>query len=247
MNQQPGSFALIIPALNEADSIGVLLHQLPPLFAQIVVVDNGSKDATGEVARAAGAQVVREPRRGYGRACLAGLAALRTEITAVVIMDADLSDDPADAQRLAKTLVEGSWDLVVGSRVLGNPEHGALTPVQRFGNWLTTRLIRWIWKVSFTDLGPLRIVRREALRRLDLRDGDFGWNVEMQVKAARLGLRATEIPVNYRRRRFGKSKISGTVIGTARAGVKILWTVYRCWRLRLPPAVDEMTRGGRPG
>ena len=247
MNQQPGTFALIIPALDEADSIGVLLHQLPPLFAQIVVVDNGSKDATGEVARAAGAQVVREPRRGYGRACLAGLAALRTEITAVVIMDADLSDDPVDAQRLAKTFVEGNWDLVVGSRVLGNAEPGALTPVQRFGNWLTTRLIRWIWKVSFTDLGPLRIVRRGALRRLDLRDGDFGWNVEMQVKAARLGLRATEIPVNYRRRRFGKSKISGTVIGSARAGVKILWTVYRCWRLRLPPAVDEMTRGGRPG
>jgi glycosyltransferase involved in cell wall biosynthesis len=247
MNQQPGTFALIIPALDEADSIGVLLHQLPPLFAQIVVVDNGSKDATGEVARAAGAQVVREPRRGYGRACLAGLAALRTEITAVVIMDADLSDDPVDAQRLAKTFVEGNWDLVVGSRVLGNAEPGALTPVQRFGNWLTTRLIRWIWKVSFTDLGPLRIVRRGALRRLDLRDGDFGWNVEMQVKAARLGLRVTEIPVNYRRRRFGKSKISGTVIGSARAGVKILWTVYRCWRLRLPPAVDEMTRGGRPG
>ena len=247
MNQQPGTFALIIPALDEADSIGVLLHQLPPLFAQIVVVDNGSKDATGEVARAAGAQVVREPRRGYGRACLAGLAALRTEITAVVIMDADLSDDPVDAQRLAKTFVEGNWDLVVGSRVLGNAEPGALTPVQRFGNWLTTRLIRWIWKVSFTDLGPLRIVRRETLRRLDLWDGDFGWNVEMQVKAARLGLRVTEIPVNYRRRRFGKSKISGTVIGSSRAGVKILWTVYRCWRLRLPPAVDEMTRAGRPG
>lgn len=247
MNPQRDTFALIIPALNEADSIGVLLRQLPPLFAQIVVVDNGSEDATGEVARAAGAQVVREPRRGYGRACLAGLAALRPEITAVVIMDADLSDDPADVQRLAKTFVEGGWDLVVGSRVLGNAEPGALTPVQRFGNWLTTRLIRWIWNVSFTDLGPLRIVRRETLRRLDLWDGDFGWNVEMQVKAARLGLRVTEIPVNYRRRRFGKSKISGTVIGSARAGVKILWTVYRCWRLRLPPAVDEMTRAGRPG
>jgi glycosyltransferase involved in cell wall biosynthesis len=247
MNPQRDTFALIIPALNEADSIGVLLRQLPPLFAQIVVVDNGSEDATGEVARAAGAQVVREPRRGYGRACLAGLAALRAEITAVVIMDADLSDDPADVQRLAKTFVEGGWDLVVGSRVLGNAEPGALTPVQRFGNWLTTRLIRWIWNVSFTDLGPLRIVRRETLRRLDLWDGDFGWNVEMQVKAARLGLRVTEIPVNYRRRRFGKSKISGTVIGSSRAGVKILWTVYRCWRLRLPPAVDEMTRAGRPG
>lgn len=228
------SLALIIPALNEADSIGVLLRQLPPIFMQIIVVDNGSTDATAEVARAAGAHVVSEPRRGYGRACLAGLAALRREITAILIMDADLSDDPADAERLAKTLVAGGWDLVVGSRVLGRTEPGSLTPVQRLGNWLTTRLIRWIWKVSFTDLGPLRIIRREALQRLDLHDGDFGWNVEMQVKAARLGLKVTEIPVGYRRRKFGKSKISGTAIGSARAGVKILWTVYRCWRLGLP-------------
>jgi len=229
--QEP--IALIIPALNESDSIGALLRQLPPLFAQIIVVDNGSEDATGDVARTAGAQVVREPRRGYGRACLAGIAALRSEITAIAFMDADLSDDPADASHLAETLVAGGWDLVIGSRVLGNPEPGSLTPVQRFGNWLTTRLIRWIWKVPFTDLGPLRIVRRDALRRLDLRDGDFGWNVEMQVKAVRLGLKVTEIPVSYRRRRSGVSKISGTVTGSARAGVKILWTVYRCWRMRL--------------
>jgi len=234
MTSPQESFALIIPALNEADSIGVQLRQLPPLFAQIVVVDNGSKDATGDVARTAGAQVVREPRRGYGRACLAGIAALRSDITAIVFMDADLSDDPADAGRLAETLVAGGWDMVIGSRVLGHPEPGSLTPVQRFGNWLTTRLIRWIWRAPFTDLGPLRIVRREALRRLDMRDGDFGWNVEMQVKAVRLGLKVTEIPVSYGRRKFGKSKISGTVIGSARAGVKILWTVYRCWRMHLP-------------
>jgi len=230
MTSPQESIALIIPALNEADSIGVLLRQLPPLFAQIVVVDNGSEDATGEVARTAGAEVVGEPRRGYGRACLAGIAALRSEITAIVFMDADLSDDPADVGRLEETLVAGGWDLVIGSRVLGNAQPGALTPVQRFGNWLATRLIRWIWKVPFTDLGPLRIVRREALKRLDLRDGDFGWNVEMQVKAVRLGLKVTEIPVSYRRRKFGKSKISGTVIGSARAGAKILWTIFRWWR-----------------
>jgi len=234
MTSPQESFALIIPALNEADSIGVQLRQLPPVFAQIIVVDNGSEDGTGEVARTGGAQVIREPRRGYGRACLAGIAALRPEITAIVFMDADLSDDPADAGRLGETLVEGGWDLVIGSRVLGNAEPGSLTPVQRFGNWLTTRLVRWIWKVSFTDLGPLRIVRREALRRLDLRDTDFGWNVEMQIKAARLGLRVTEIPVTYRRRKFGKSKISGTVGGSIRAGLKILWTVYRCWRMGPP-------------
>lgn len=240
MTSTQESIALIIPALNEADSIGVLLRQLPPLFGQIIVVDNGSEDATGEVARTAGAQVVREPRRGYGRACLAGIAALRPEITAIAFMDADLSDDPADVRRLAETLVAGSWDLVIGSRVLGNPEPGSLTPVQRFGNWLTTRLIRWIWKVPFTDLGPLRIVRRDALRHLDLYDTDFGWNVEMQVKAVRLGLKVTEIPVSYQRRRFGKSKISGTVIGSARAGVKILWTIFRCWRMRLPTPRSEV-------
>jgi glycosyltransferase involved in cell wall biosynthesis len=226
-------FALIIPALDEADSIGRQLDQLPPgIFAQIIVVDNGSEDATAEVARAAGAQVVCEPRRGYGQACQAGLAALQPETTAVAFMDADLSDDPADVERLARTYAEGDWDLVVGSRVLGQAEPGSLTAVQRFGNWLTTRLIRWLWRVPFTDLGPLRVISRQALRRLDLRDRDFGWNVEMQAKAARLGLRVTEIPVKYHRRIYGTSKISGTLRGSARAGVKILWTIYRCWRRR---------------
>jgi glycosyltransferase involved in cell wall biosynthesis len=232
------SFALIIPALDEADSIGRQLDQLPPgIFAQIIVVDNGSEDGTAEVARAAGAQVVCEPRRGYGQACQAGLAALQPETTAVVFMDADLSDDPRDVEWLARTYAAGGWDLVVGSRVLGQAEPGSLTAVQRFGNWLTTRLIRWLWRVPFTDLGPLRIISRQALRRLDLRDRDFGWNVEMQAKAARLGLRVTEIPVKYHRRMYGKSKISGTLRGSARAGVKILWTIYRCWRK--PPGAEN--------
>jgi len=224
-------FALIIPARDEADSIGRQLDRLPHgIFAQIIVVDNGSEDGTAEVARAAGAQVVCEPRRGYGQACQAGLAALHPETTAVVFMDADLSDDPRDVERLARTYAAGGWDLVVGSRVLGQAEPGSLAAVQRFGNWLTTRLIRWLWRVPFTDLGPLRVISRQALRRLDLRDRDFGWNVEMQAKAARLGLRVTEIPVKYHRRMYGKSKISGTLRGSARAGVKILWTIYRCWR-----------------
>ncbi|MBZ5545748.1 MAG: glycosyltransferase family 2 protein [Acidobacteriia bacterium] len=228
------TLALIIPALNEVESIGPPLAALPRhLFAQILVVDNGSTDGTADAARAAGAEVIVEPRRGYGRACRAGLAALRPETSAVMFMDADLSDDPADVKSLVKTLATGGWDLVVGSRVLGRAEPGSLTPVQRFGNWLTTRLLRWLWGVRFTDLGPLRIVSRAALLRLDLRDPDYGWNVEMQVKAVRLGLAVTEIPVNYRRRRFGRSKISGTVLGSARAGFKILWTVYRCWHASL--------------
>lgn len=229
--------SLIIPALNEADSIGVLCQRVPRrLFVQILVVDNGSRDRTAEVARAAGAQVVEEPRRGYGQACLAGLSQLGPEVDAVAFMDADLADDPADLERLVSFFDKGDWDLVVGSRVLGHAEPGSLTPLQRFGNWLTTWLIQRIWHVAFTDLGPMRIVSRDALRRLDLCDRGFGWNVEMQAKAARLRLRVAEVPVNYRRRRFGQSKISGTVWGSLRAGVKILWTIYRCWRSRLEPS-----------
>jgi hypothetical protein len=145
-------------------------------------------------------------------------------------MDADLADDPADLDRLIRFFQQGQWDLVIGSRVLGACEPGALTLLQRFGNWLTTWLIGKIWQVQFTDLGPMRIVSRQALVRLDLQDRDFGWNVEMQAKAARLKLRVAELPVTCRRRRFGRSKISGTVRGSLRAGAKILWTIYRCWR-----------------
>ena len=231
MATEAASYALIIPALNEADSIGPLLAQVPiGLFSQIIVVDNGSRDSTAEVARASGADVVWEPRLGYGRACLAGLARVRSGTTGVVFMDADLSDDPADLGPLTAALRSGSWDLVIGSRVLGNRESGSLTALQRFGNWLATRLIRCLWGASFTDLGPLRALRMDAIRRLDLRDPSFGWNVEMQAKAARLRLRATEVPVSYRRRRFGKSKISGTLQGSMAAGIQILVTVYRCWR-----------------
>jgi glycosyltransferase involved in cell wall biosynthesis len=224
-------YALIVPALNEAETIADLLRQIPrDLFAQIIVVDNGSVDGTASLARENGAEVVSEPRRGYGRACLAGLEALHPATSAVVFMDADLSDDPMDLTRLVRRFETGGLDLAIGSRMLGNSEPGALTPLQRFGNWLTTRLIRWIWNVSFTDLGPLRIVGCEALGRLDLHDPDFGWNVEMQAKAASLRLRIAEVPVQYRKRRFGKSKISGTIVGSLRAGIKILWMVYCCWR-----------------
>jgi len=228
----PAVYALIIPALNEAESIGLLLNRLPSgLFFQIIVVDNGSDDRTSEVAQAAGAEVVREPRRGYGQACLTGLAHLAPEIRAVAFMDADLSDDPADLEQLVRLFEEGKWDMIIGSRVLGSPEPGSLTPLQRFGNWLTTLLIRKLWHVSFTDLGPMRILSRQALSRLNLQDRDFGWNVEMQAKAARLRLRLKETPVKYSRRRLGKSKISGTLRGSLRAGAKILLTVYRCWKL----------------
>ena len=224
-------YGLIIPALNEAGSIPELLEALPRRrFQQILVVDNGSTDATAEVARGAGAEVICEPRRGYGQACLTGLAALQPEISAVAFIGADLSDDPADLEPLLNVLERGGWDLVLGSRLLGKAEPGALTPLQRFGNWLSTLLIRWVWGVKFTDLGPLRVIRRHALNRLSLEDRDFGWTVEMQARAAQMRLKVTEIPVHYRRRRSGQSKISGTLRGSFRAGITILWTIYRCWR-----------------
>jgi glycosyltransferase involved in cell wall biosynthesis len=224
-------FALIIPALDEAESIGLALAAVPrQRFAQILVVDNGSRDRTAEVARRGGAQVVEEFNRGYGKACQTGLRNLLPEITAEAFMDADLSDDPADLANLVEHFENHGAELIIGSRVLGQPETGALTSVQRFGNWLSASLIRILWGARFTDLRPTRMVSRTALRKLGLRDPDFGWNVEMQAQAARLGLNAIEVPVHYRRRRHGKSKISGTVLGSFRAGIKILWTLYRCWR-----------------
>src|SRR3989442_6570202 len=195
----PGSrYALIIPALNEAESIGLLLSQIPAeLFSQVIVVDNGSLDATAEVARAAGAKVVSEPRRGYGRACQAGLANLHPGVLGVAFMDADLADDTCDLAEIVRIFEAGSWDLVTGSRVLGGAERGSLTPLQRFGNWLATRLIRSLWHVPITDLRPLRIIRRESLGRLRPPHPGFGWNVEMQAKAAHFGPKGAGGPRRY--------------------------------------------------
>ncbi len=222
-------YALIIPALNEADTIGTLLGQVPRgLFSQVIVVDNGSEDSTAEIAAAAGAEVFYESRRGYGQACLSGIKKLQPAITAIAFIDADLSDNPEDLARLVRCFEEDRWDLVLGSRVLGSPEPGSLTPMQRFGNWLATRLIALAWQAHFTDLGPLRILRRDSVGRLNVRDRTFGWNVEMQARAAQLRFRVCELPVYYRRRLHGRSKISGTIIGSFRAGTKILWTLFRC-------------------
>jgi glycosyltransferase involved in cell wall biosynthesis len=228
------TYALIIPALNEAESIGILLDTLPrDLFSQIVVVDNGSRDRTAEVAAAAGVEVIYEPRRGYGQACLSGIRQVRPPVTAIAFMDADLSDNPEDLAQMVRHFDAGQWEMVLGSRVLGNAEPGSLTALQCFGNRLSTRLIAMLWHVHFTDLGPMRIVRRDCLARLNMRDRTFGWTVEMQARAAQLGLRVCELPVRYGRRQHGRSKVSGTIAGSFRAGVKILWTILRCCLLPL--------------
>ena len=226
----PPAIAVVIPACDEEEAIGKVLQNIPDIARQVIVVDNGSSDRTAEVARCLGACVVGEPRRGYGQACLSGMAHLDSP-DIVVFLDGDYSDYPEDMPALVSPLVAGQADVVIGSRVLGQREKGALLPQARFGNWLATLLIRLLFGVTFTDLGPFRALRYDALMRLEMQDRNFGWTAEMQVKAARLGLRTAEVPVRYRRR-IGTSKITGTLSGTLRAGYKILWTIFRYawWR-----------------
>lgn len=222
--------AVIIPALNEVGAIGGVVRGVLAVGAgqitQCIVVDNGSTDGTAARALDAGAQVISEPERGYGAACLAGISALAPEIEIVVFLDGDGSDAPEDFAEIVAPIMAGQADLVIGSRLLGDIEAGAMTAPQRFGNWLAPMLIRRLWGVEFTDLGPFRAISRPALDRLAMRDRDFGWTVEMQIKAARQGLRCTEQPVRYRKR-IGRSKISGTVRGVILAGTKILYVLMR--------------------
>ncbi len=220
--------ALIIPALDEEASIGAVLDEVPAgLFEQVLVVDNGSSDRTSEVARSRGADVLAEPRRGYGYACLRALASLPAGIEAVVFMDGDGSDVPAEAERLLAPISEGRADVVLGSRTLGRVEDGALNTHQRAGNALAVFLMRLLWGHRYTDLGPFRALLVSSLSELGMRDRNYGWTIEMQIKAVRAGLRIVEVPVSYRRRRAGRSKVSGSMWGSFAAGVKILWTVAR--------------------
>jgi glycosyltransferase involved in cell wall biosynthesis len=218
---------IVIPAINEEKSIGLVLDEIPmEHVAEVVVVDNGSSDDTAEVARRHGATVVAEARPGYGSACLKGIASLGDRVDIIVILDGDHSDYPEDLTRIVTPILEGRADFVIGSRVLGNPEAGSLQWNQRFGNALACNMIRWLYGVSFTDMGPFRALRRESLETLAMADVTFGWNAEMQVKAIINGLRIEEVPVRYRRR-IGQSKISGTVKGTVLAGWKIIGTILQ--------------------
>jgi glycosyltransferase involved in cell wall biosynthesis len=216
--------SVIIPALNEESAIAKVLSAVPGWVDEVIVVDNGSTDRTVEIARRGGARVMLEARRGYGSACLTGLASLQdTDI--VVFLDGDFSDYPNEMDRLVDPIISDQADMVIGSRVLGNRERGALTPQARFGNWLSCLLMRLLWKTTYTDLGPFRAIAYPALKTLDMRDPNYGWTVEMQIKAARKGLRFIEVPVSYRKR-IGKSKVSGTVKGVILAGTKILFTIF---------------------
>lgn len=217
--------AVIIPALNEEPAIAKVLAAIPAWVDQVVVADNGSTDATADIARELGTQVVNQPRRGYGAACLAGMAALGPA-KVVVFLDGDYSDHPEQMARLVDPIIQGRAQLVIGSRVLGRRQPGALTPQARWGNWLACLLIRLFWGAHFTDLGPFRAVERSALERMGMADLNYGWTVEMQIKAARLGLVCAEAPVDYRRR-IGLSHISGTFRGAMAAGGKILLTIAK--------------------
>jgi glycosyltransferase involved in cell wall biosynthesis len=218
--------SVIIPALDEERSIGQVLDAIPSWVDEAIVVDNGSTDRTAARATEYGARVLSEPRRGYGVACLTAIAGLDPRTDVVVFLDGDFSDHPEEMDRLVDPIVAQAADMVIGSRVLGQREPGALTPQARFGNWLSCALMHLIWRHRYTDLGPFRAIEHQALQRLDMRDLDYGWTVEMQLKALRHGLRVRDVPVSYRRRAMGQSKVSGTLRGVFGAGTKILWTIF---------------------
>jgi len=218
--------SVIIPAYNEEESLPHVLNDLPrDRLHQIIVVDNRSTDRTSEVARANGATVVSEKRRGYGQACLSGMAAL-DHPDIVVFLDGDYSDYPEEIDLLLEPILKDEADFVVGSRMILEESRKALLPQARYGNQLAVFLIRLFFDHRFTDLGPFRAIRHESLQAIGMRDKNFGWTVEMQIKAVQKGLRIREVPVRYRMR-IGVSKITGTVSGTLKAGTKIIYTIFK--------------------
>ena len=218
--------SIIIPAYNEESSIGLVLDALPKeKIHEIIVVDNCSTDATARVAQEHGARVVKEPRKGYGSACLKGINELDAP-DIVVFIDGDFSDFPEEVVLLIGPIEAGEKDFVLGSRMIFPKSQLALLPQAKYGNRLAILLIKLFFKYEFTDLGPFRAIRYSSLMSLGMQDRDFGWTVEMQIKALRNGLRIHEVPVNYRKR-VGISKITGTLSGTIRAGTKIIYTIFK--------------------
>ncbi|MER2997717.1 glycosyltransferase family 2 protein [Pontibacter populi] len=222
---------VIIPAYNEEHSIGKVVADIPEFVTDVIVVNNNSSDRTAETASQAGATVLHEPKPGYGHACMKGItyaaakpAETRPDI--IVFLDGDFSDYPQEMDLLLKPIVDGTADMVIGSRVLGKREAGSLLPQQLFGNWLATKLLRLLYGVKYTDLGPFRAIKLDTLLKLNMQDRTYGWTVEMQAKAAKQNMRSVEVPVSYRKR-IGVSKVSGTIKGTVLAGYKIIFTIFR--------------------
>ena len=222
------TISVIIPAFNEERSIGKVVTDIPrDLVSHVIVVNNNSTDNTVTVAKEAGAIVLDEMRKGYGWACLKGIEKskeLNTDI--VVFLDGDYSDYPEEIIDVVRPILEEDYDMVIGSRVLGEREKGSLTPQQVFGNWLATRLIRIFYGARFSDLGPFRAIKATSLELLKMSDKTYGWTIEMQIKAAKQKMKFREVPVNYRKR-IGVSKVSGTVKGTILAGIKIIFAVFK--------------------
>jgi len=224
---------VIIPAFNEEKSIAKVIGDIPSLVRHVVVANNNSTDRTAEVALAAGAKVVFEPQKGYGKACLTAMNWIKqqgVQPDILVFLDGDYSDYPQELEELIAPITAGKADLVLGSRAMGEREAGSMTIPQVFGNALATTLMRWMYGAKFSDLGPFRAIQWGKLIALGMVDQNFGWTIEMQIKAHQAGLNYLEIPVRYRKR-IGVSKVSGTVKGVIGAGYKIIFTIFKYWRL----------------
>lgn len=222
---------VLIPAFNEENAVGKVVQDIPKsIVSEVVVINNNSTDRTSEEAKKAGATVLFEPKKGYGKACLKGIEYIKTtrdnNTDIVAFIDADYSDFPEDLHQIIEPILTGNSKMVIGSRTLGKRENGSMTFPQIFGNWLATSLIMLIYRKRFTDLGPFRAIDYDTLKRMDMQDETYGWTVEMQVKAAKQDIPFSEVAVDYRKR-IGFSKISGTVKGTILAGYKIITTIFK--------------------
>jgi glycosyltransferase involved in cell wall biosynthesis len=228
--QQQQIIDVIIPAWNEEEALPLVLRDLPySVIRNVIVADNASTDRTAQIAQRMGAVVVSAPTRGYGSACLAALAQVRATGAPdiVVFLDGDYSDEPAQLTEIIAPILNGNADFVIGSRTLGKMDKGAMTIPQRFGNWLAPALIHLLWGAKFTDLGPFRAIRWGVIEAMQMEDKNFGWTVEMQIKAAKMGVKCQEVPVRYHKRAAGESKVSGTIRGAWRAGTIILLCVAK--------------------
>lgn len=217
---------VIIPAYNEEESIQLVIKAIPNFVDEIIVVNNNSSDDTKTYAQSAGATVLDENEKGYGAACLKGIDYIKDKKNDIVVfLDGDYSDYPEEMDLVVKPIIEDDYDMVIGSRMIGKREKGAMLPQALFGNWLASFLINLFWNYKFTDLGPFRAIKYRSLIKLNMVDRNFGWTVEMQIKAAKQKLKCTEVPISYRKR-IGESKVTGTLMGTIKASVKILYLIF---------------------